>query len=194
MRSEVFADGDRLLGCRLVKGDSFGSVVALQLCFVMFFGGWAGRFGDLALGREAVYVPLPGNEVSFYVACSLLVVVDCDGALRTWDLHAQVESMNGCLELVDGAPTHYGVVRLHHVDDVESHLLTSGIGCYTEGERQLYFADGNVPLPPKPYSGLSEGFSRLWLMPMRSKAWRKMMSAWLPLSTRTLCRSQPATL
>jgi hypothetical protein len=48
---------------------------------------------------------------------------------------------------------------------------------------------GKVPLPPKPYRGLSEGFSKLWLMPMRSKAWRKMMSAWLPLSTKTLCRS-----
>jgi hypothetical protein len=34
---------------------------------------------------------------------------------------------------------------------------------------------GNVPLPPKPYNGLSEGLSRLWLMPMRSKAWRKMI-------------------
>jgi hypothetical protein len=31
-------------------------------------------------------------------------------------------------------------------------------------------------------------------MPMRSKACKKMMFAWLPLSTRTLCRSQPAIL
>jgi hypothetical protein len=37
----------------------------------------------LALGREAVYVSLSGNEVSFYVTRSLLVAVDCDGALRT---------------------------------------------------------------------------------------------------------------
>jgi hypothetical protein len=49
----------------------------------MFFGGWAGKLGDLTLGRETVYVPLSGNEVSFYVACGLLVAVDCDGALRT---------------------------------------------------------------------------------------------------------------
>src|SRR5699024_11708122 len=28
---------------------------------------------------------------------------------------------------------------------------------------------GKVPLPPKPYNGLSEGLSRLWLIPMRSK-------------------------
>jgi hypothetical protein len=90
VRSEVFADGDRLLGCCLVEGNSLGPVVALQLCFVMFFGGWAGRLGDLTLGREAVYVPLSGNEVSFYVARSLLVAVDCDGTLQTWDLHAQV--------------------------------------------------------------------------------------------------------
>ena len=80
MRSEVFADGDRLLGCRLVKGDSFGSVVALQLCFVMFFGGWAGRLGDLALGREAVYVSLSGDEVPLYVARGLLIAVDRNGA------------------------------------------------------------------------------------------------------------------
>jgi hypothetical protein len=135
MRGEVFADGDSLLGCRLVEGDSLGPVVALQLCFVMFFGGWAGRFGDLALGREAVYISLPGNEVSFYVTRSLLVAIDYDGAKRTWDLHAQIKTVNGCLELVDGALDHYGVVRVHHVDDVECDLLTSGIGCYTEGER-----------------------------------------------------------
>jgi hypothetical protein len=48
---------------------------------------------------------------------------------------------------------------------------------------------GKVPLPLKPYRELSEGLSKLWLMPMRSKAWRKMISAWLPLSTKTLCRS-----
>jgi hypothetical protein len=83
MRSEVFDDGDCLLGRCLVEGNSLGPVVALQLCIVMFFGGWAGRLGDLALGHEAVYVPLSGNKVSFYVAPSLLVVVDCDGALRT---------------------------------------------------------------------------------------------------------------
>jgi hypothetical protein len=88
MRSEVFADGDHLLGRCLVEGNSLGPIVALQLCLVMLFGGWAGRLGDLALGREAVYVPLPRNEVSFYVARGLLVVVDCDRALRTWDLHA----------------------------------------------------------------------------------------------------------
>jgi hypothetical protein len=134
MRSEVFADGNRLLGRCLVEGNSLGPIVALQLCFVMFFGGWAGRLWDLALGREVVYVSLSGNEVSFYVTRSLLVAVDCDGALRTWDLHAQVKSVNGCLKLVDGAPTHYGVVRVHHVDDVERDLLTSCIGCYTEGE------------------------------------------------------------
>jgi hypothetical protein len=135
MRSEVFADGNRLLGGCLVEGNSLGPVVALQLCFVMLFGGWAGRLGDLALGREAVYVSLPGNEVPLYVTHNLLVAIDCDGALRTWNLHAQVESVNGCLKLVDGAPAHYSVVRVHHVDDVECDLLTSGIGCYTEGER-----------------------------------------------------------
>jgi hypothetical protein len=100
----------------------------------MFFGGWAGRLGDLVLGREVVYVPLPRNEVSFYIARGLLVAVDCDRALRTWDLHAHVKSMNGCLKLVDGASTHYGIVWVHHVDDVERDLLASCIGCYTKGE------------------------------------------------------------
>jgi hypothetical protein len=30
-------------------------------------------------------------------------------------------------------------------------------------------------LPPKPYKGLSEGLSKLWLIPIRSKACRKVM-------------------
>jgi hypothetical protein len=141
MRSKVFAYDDRLLGRCLVKRNGFGPIVALQLCLFMLFGGCAGSLGDLTLRREAVYVPLPWNEVSFYVACDLLVTIDYDRALRTRDLHAQVESVNGCLKLVNGAPTHYGVVRVHHVDDVECDLLTSCIGCYTKGEGELYFVD-----------------------------------------------------
>ena len=49
--------------------------------------------------------------------------------------------MNGRFKLIDGAPAHDGVVRIYHIHNIEGHLLTSGIGCYTEGERQLYFAD-----------------------------------------------------
>jgi hypothetical protein len=49
--------------------------------------------------------------------------------------------VNGCLKLVDRAPAHDGIVRIHHIDDIKGYLLTSGIGCYTEGERQFYFAD-----------------------------------------------------
>jgi hypothetical protein len=49
--------------------------------------------------------------------------------------------VNGCLKLVDGAPAHDGVVRIYHIHNIKGHLLTSGIGCNTEGERQLYFAD-----------------------------------------------------
>ena len=49
--------------------------------------------------------------------------------------------MNGGFELIDGAPTHDGVVWIYHVHDIEGYLLTSGIGCYTEGEGQLYLAN-----------------------------------------------------
>jgi hypothetical protein len=52
--------------------------------------------------------------------------------LRAWDFHVEVESMNGHLKLVDRAPTHYGIVWVYHVDNIESDLLTSRIGCYTE--------------------------------------------------------------
>jgi hypothetical protein len=48
--------------------------------------------------------------------------------------------MNGCFKHVDGAPTHYGVVRVYHVHDVEGDLLMSCIGCYTEGQGELYLA------------------------------------------------------
>ena len=80
MRSEVFADSDCLLGRGLIEGDSLGPVVALQLCHVMLFIGWAGGRGDLALGREAMHVSLTGHEVPLYVARSLLIAEDCDDA------------------------------------------------------------------------------------------------------------------
>ena len=80
MRSEVFADSDCLLGRGLVEGDSLGPVVALQLCLVVLFVGWADRRRDLALGREAVHVSLPGDEVPLYIARGLLIAVDRNGA------------------------------------------------------------------------------------------------------------------
>ena len=49
--------------------------------------------------------------------------------------------MNGCFKLIDGAPTHDGIVWIYHIHDIKGYLLTSGIGFYTEGERQLYFTD-----------------------------------------------------
>jgi hypothetical protein len=107
-----------------------------------------------------VYVSLSGDEVSFYVTRNLLVAVNCDGALRTWDLHAQVKSVDSFLKFVDGAPAHYGVVRVHHVDDVERDLLTSGIGCYTEGEGQLYFVDGKGALAAEAVQGVVRGLEQ----------------------------------
>jgi hypothetical protein len=80
MRSEVFADGDCLLGRGLVEGNSLGPVVALQLCLVVLFVGWVDGRWDLALGREAVHVSLSRDEVPLYVARSLLIVVDRNGA------------------------------------------------------------------------------------------------------------------
>jgi hypothetical protein len=88
LRSKVFAYFDRLLGHCLVKGNCLRPIVALQLCLFTLVGGWAGSLGDLALRREAVYVPLPWSEVSFYVARGLLVAIDCDRALWTRDFHA----------------------------------------------------------------------------------------------------------
>jgi hypothetical protein len=80
MRSEVFADSDCLLRRGLVEGNSLGPVVALQLWLVVLFVGWADGRRDLALGREAVHISLSGDEVPLYVACSLLIALDRNGA------------------------------------------------------------------------------------------------------------------
>jgi hypothetical protein len=40
--------------------------------------------------------------------------------------------MNGRFKFIDGAPTHYSVVGIDHVDDVEGDLFASRIGCYDE--------------------------------------------------------------
>ena len=62
LRSQVFAYDDRLLGRCRIKGNCLRSVVALQLCLFMLVGGWAGRLGDFALRRKAVYVPFTGTK------------------------------------------------------------------------------------------------------------------------------------
>jgi hypothetical protein len=80
LRSEVLAYDDRLLRCCLVEGDCLRPIIALQLCLFIPDVGWAGSFRDLVLRREAVYIPLPWDEVSLYVARSLLVAMDCDHA------------------------------------------------------------------------------------------------------------------
>jgi hypothetical protein len=91
-----------------------------------------GRFGDFALCCKAVYVPLTWNEVSLNIARSLLVTVNCYHTLPTRNFHAEVQSVNGRFKFIDGAPTHYSVVEINHVGDVEGDLLTSRIGCYAE--------------------------------------------------------------
>jgi hypothetical protein len=58
LQSQVFAYDDCLLGRRRVEGNCLCSIVALQLCLLMFIGSWAGSLGDFALRRKAVYVPL----------------------------------------------------------------------------------------------------------------------------------------
>jgi hypothetical protein len=90
LRRQVFAYDDRLLGRCQVKGNCLCSVVALQLCLFMLVGDWAGSLGDFALRREAVYIPLTGNEVSLNITRSLLVSVHRYYALRTQNFHAEV--------------------------------------------------------------------------------------------------------
>jgi hypothetical protein len=79
-----------------------------------------------------VYVPLAWNEVSLNVAHSLLVTVNYYHTLRARDFHAKVQAVNDRFKFVDGAPTHYGVVGVDHVDDVKGDLFASRIGCYAE--------------------------------------------------------------
>jgi hypothetical protein len=100
----------------------------LDLRFDFFVCDRATAFEAFALCREAVYVPLSWNEVPFNVAHCLLVGIDGYHALGAWVFHAKVESVNGCLKLVDRAPTHYVIVWVDHVDNIESDLLTSRIG------------------------------------------------------------------
>jgi hypothetical protein len=40
--------------------------------------------------------------------------------------------MNGRLKFVDRAPSHYGIVWVDHVNNVECDLLTSRVGCYAK--------------------------------------------------------------
>jgi hypothetical protein len=120
------------LGIDRSRGTAFVPSLLWSCALIFFVCDWAVRFKTFALSHEAVYVPLPWNEVPLNVARCLLVAINCDHTLRTWDFHAEVESVNGRLEPVDGASAHYGIVWVDHVDNVESDLLTSGIGCYTK--------------------------------------------------------------
>jgi hypothetical protein len=132
LRSQVFAYYDRLLGCRQVEGNCLRSVIALQLRLHFLVGGWAGRLEDFALCCKAVYVPLTWNEVSLNGARGLLVTVNRYHALWARNFHAEVQSVNGRFKFIDGAPTHYSVVGIDHVDDVEGDLFASRIGCNVE--------------------------------------------------------------
>jgi hypothetical protein len=132
LRSQVFAYYNRLLGRCRVEGNYLRTVVALQLCFYLFVGCWAGRLGDFTLCCRAVHVPLTWNEVSLNVVCSLLVTVNRYHPLRAQDFHAEVQAVNGRFKFVDGASTHYGVVGVDHVDNVKGDLFASRIGCYAE--------------------------------------------------------------
>lgn len=51
---------------------------------------------------------------------------------------------------------------------------------------RVIFLRGKVALPPNSNRGLSVDLSCFGFMPILLKAWKKMMSAGLPLSTRDL--------
>jgi hypothetical protein len=108
------------------------TIVALQLCFYFFVGGWAGRLGDFALCCKAMYILLTWNEVSLNVARSLLVTINRYHTLQARNFHAEVQSVNGRFKFIDAASTHYSVVGIDHVDDVEGDLFALRIGYYTE--------------------------------------------------------------
>jgi hypothetical protein len=131
-RCQVFANYYCLLQCCWVEGYRLRLVVALELGLDFFVFDQAISFEAFTLCREAVYVSLPWNEVSFNVARCLLVIIDSDHALWPWDFHTEVEPMNGRLKFVDRASAHYGIVWVDHIDNVECDLLTPRAGCCTK--------------------------------------------------------------
>jgi hypothetical protein len=82
-RGQVFAYYNHLPGHCRVKGYRLRSVVALELRFDFFVYVRPTAFNVFVLCSEAVYVPLPWNEVIFNVARCLQVAIDSDHALRT---------------------------------------------------------------------------------------------------------------
>jgi hypothetical protein len=131
-RCQVFADYYCLPRRRRVEGYCLRPIVSLELGLDFSVFDWANALKAFALYREAVYVSLPWDKVSFDVARCLLVTVDSDHTLWAWDFHTEVEPMNGCLKFVDRATPHYVIVWVDHIDDVECDLLTLRVGCYTK--------------------------------------------------------------
>ena len=81
-RGQVFAYYNHLFRRYRVEGYRLRSIITLELRFDFFICDWATAFEGFALCHEAVYVPLPSNEVPLNVACCLLVAIDSDHALR----------------------------------------------------------------------------------------------------------------
>jgi hypothetical protein len=97
---------------------------------------------------------------SLSILRSLLVAINCDHTLQTQDFHGKVKSVNGRFKLVDGAPTHYGIVRVYHVDDVEGDLLTSCIWLF--GEVFLLWCLGVIMVV------------WIWVMRRRRRGWKNL--------------------
>jgi hypothetical protein len=92
-RGQAFSDYYRLLRRCWVEGYCLCLVVALEL-----------RFDFFVLDRVIAFeVPfdVPFDEVPFDFARCVLVSINGDHALRAWDFHIEVESMNGHLKFVD---------------------------------------------------------------------------------------------
>lgn len=94
-------------------------------------------------------IALDQDEVSFNVTSRLLVGIDSYYTLGPRDLHAKIESVNDCLELVYGSSSHYGIIRIDHVDYVEGYLLGSCVGGVPRESGSSILLTGNVPFLPK---------------------------------------------
>jgi hypothetical protein len=80
-QDQVFAYYNHLFRRCRVEGYRLRSVIALELRFDFFVCDWVTAFEAFALCHEAVYVPLPWNEVPLNAAHCLLVAIDGDHAL-----------------------------------------------------------------------------------------------------------------
>jgi hypothetical protein len=125
-------------------------------------------------------------SIPFSPSTSVLASMHSNRTMVRWYLHTQICRMMYCFESIQCPSSNDCIIRIIHVYDVKYNFLYFGVMDITEGDWHCYFPKCHYLLSFEATQGVRCIMYFVILLLHLSESFLKIMSAALPVSTRTL--------